>query len=274
VGIKQISSRVSDFGAGEVPLTATERNEGQVIQLPLMLIGIVPIYNLPQLRQELRFSGELLADIFLGRVKTWNSPEIARLNPGIPLPDLSIRVIYRPEGKGTNYVFTDFLSKTSPRFKTLIGTSASPNWPVGTSADRSSDMADAVKNSPGSIGYVELQYAQRSKIQYGLVRNASATFVKASPATITAACQAIEAPQWDKFSASLTYAPGDDSFPITSFTWVYVQAKQSDPLRAGALVQLLNWMFSDGQPLGEQLGYSELPKPLSEKVRAKVNSLH
>jgi len=273
-GIRQISRDHGDFGAGEVPLTASERTSANLLELPVMLIGIVPIYNLPQVHQEIRFSGGLLADIFLGRVKTWNAPEIAQLNPDAALPDLPIRVIYRPAGKGTNYVFTDFLSKTSPRFRAKIGTDASPLWPVGTPAERSSDMADAVKNAPGSIGYVELQYAQRGHLQYGLVLNRSGQWIKASPATITAACQAIEAPQWDKFSASLTNAPGDDSFPITSFTWVYVRTKNSDSRRAAALLQLLNWIFTDGQPLGEQLGYSELPKPLSEKARAKLNSLH
>jgi phosphate transport system substrate-binding protein len=272
-GIKQISHGINDFGAGEVPLTLNERSEGGLIELPVMLIGIVPIYNLPQVHQDLRFSGELLADIFLGRVKTWNAPEIARMNPGVALPDLSIRVIYRSGGKGSNYVFTDFLSKNSARFRGQVGTTASPAWPVGVAADRSSDMADAVKNTPGSIGYVELQYAQHDNIQYGLVLNPSGRFVKASPATITVACQAVEAPRWEKFSASLTNAPGSDSFPISSFTWVYLRTKPSDPRRAAALLRLLNWIFTDGQPLGAQLGYSELPKTILENVRIRANSL-
>jgi phosphate transport system substrate-binding protein len=134
-------------------------------------------------------------------------------------------------------------------------------------------MADAVKNTSGSIGYVELQYAQHDNIQYGLVLNPSGSFVKASPATITAACQAVEAPRWEKFSASLTNAPGSDSFPISSFTWVYLRTKPSDPRRAAALLRLLNWIFTDGQPLGAQLGYSELPKQILENAKIKVNSL-
>jgi phosphate transport system substrate-binding protein len=271
-GIRQISRGIGDFGAGEVPLTASERSESNLMELPVMLIGIVPVYNLPHVRHELRFSGELLADIFLGRVKTWNAAEIARLNPGVTLPSLSIRVVYRPGGKGTNYVFTDFLSKTSSRFKTQIGTSASPAWPIGVAAERSSDMPDAVKNTPGSIGYVELQYAQQSNIQYGLVLNPSGKFIKASAVTITAACEAAEAPRWDKFSASLTNALGNDAFPITSFTWVYVRTKHSDSRRAAPLLQLLNWIFTGGQPLGESLGYSKLPRPLLEKARNKLNS--
>ena len=271
-GIKQISHGISDFGAGEIPLTASERSEGILIELPVMLVGIVPIYNLPQVHQDLRFSGELLADIYLGRVKTWNAPEIVRMNPGAALPDLPIRVVYRTGGKGTNYVFTDFLSKNSSRFKGLIGSTASPAWPVGLPAERSSDMADAIKKMPGSIGYVELQYAQHDNIQYGLVLNPSGRFVKASSATITAACQAVEAPRWENFSASLTNAPGSDSFPISSFNWVYLRTKSSDSRRTAALLRLLNWIFSDGQPLGAQLGYSELPKPILEKAKTRLMS--
>jgi len=146
-GIKQISHSAGDFAAGEAQLTDKERKEGSLIELPVVLIGIVPIYNLPDVHQELRLSGEVLAGIFLGDVKMWNAPQIAKLNPEIALPSLPIRVINRPAGKGSNYVFTDFLSKVSSRFRGQVGVSASPKWPVGTSAERSSDMADKVKSS-------------------------------------------------------------------------------------------------------------------------------
>lgn len=271
-GIQQLSRTNSDFAAGEIPLTAAERNQSNLTELPVMLIGIVPVYNLPQVHQDLRFTGELLANIFLGRVKMWNSPEIAKLNPTASLPDMPVHVIYRPEGKGTNYVFTDFLSKTSPRFKAIVGTTASPDWPVGASASTSSDMIDAVKKTTGSIGYVELQYAERNNVQFGSVVNLFGRFVKASPETITAACEAVESPGWDKFSASLTNATGTASYPITGFTWLYVRAKSSDLRRSTALRQLVNWILTDGQPLGKQLGYSELPAPLLQKLRGQINS--
>jgi phosphate transport system substrate-binding protein len=205
-------------------------------------------------------------------VQTWNSAEIKKLNPTAALPDIPIRLIYRPEGKGTNYVFTDFLSKTSPRFRAFIGVTASPDWPFGTSANTSSDMIDAVKKTVGSIGYVELQYAEANKVQFGSVANLFGRFVKASPETITAACEAVEYPSWDKFSASLTNAKGTASYPITGFTWAYLRTKNTDPRRALALRQLLNWILTDGQPFGKQLGYSELPAPLLEKLRAELNS--
>jgi len=273
-GIKQISQGSGDFGAGEAQLTAVERKTGNLIELPAVLIGIVPIYNLPGVHAELRFSGELLAEIFLGQVKTWNASQIAKLNPDVSLPSLPIKVIYRPAGKGSNYVFSEFLSKTSSKFRTQIGTSPSPNWPVGSPAERSSDMADKVKSVTGSIGYVEAQYAVKANIPNGMVQNAAGKYVKASPETIKAACQAVEAPAWDKFSASLSSAPGADAFPITSFTWLYLRTTSSDPRRAAALADLLNWMFTDGQRLASEDGYAELPPPLLAKVKAKVGSLH
>jgi phosphate transport system substrate-binding protein len=273
-GIKQISKGNGDFGAGELPLTAAERAEGGLTELPAVLIGVVPVYNLPEVHQELRFSGEVLAEIFLGDVKTWNDPAIARMNPGASLPAAPINVIYRPAGKGTNYVFTDFLSKTSSKFRTRIGTSPSPKWPVGESAERSADMADKVKAHSGAIGYVELQYALKNNIAFGSVQNAAGRFVKASTETITAACRSIEAPQWDRFAPSLTNAPGEDSFPISSFSWIYVRASSPDAKRGAAVADFLDWIFTDGQQLAGEEGYSPLPQALVAKVRAKAHSLH
>lgn len=156
-GIEEISHASGDFAAGEIPLSAAQRTRGKLMEVPAVLIAIVPIYNVPEVHDELRFSGEVLAEIFLGQVKNWNSPEIAKLNPGVKFPDLAIKVVYRPAGKGSNYVLTDFLSKTSPKFRTQIGTTPSPHWPEGTSAERNSDVADKVKAETGSIGYVEEQ---------------------------------------------------------------------------------------------------------------------
>jgi phosphate transport system substrate-binding protein len=272
-GIKQISHGTGDFGAGEAQLTDKERKEGSLIELPVVLIGIVPIYNLPDVHQELRLSGEVLAEIFLGNVKTWNALQIAKLNPDLALPSLPIQVINRPAGKGSNYVFSDFLSKVSSRFRSQVGVSPSPNWPVGEPAERSSDMADKVKNTPGSIGYVEFQYAVKGSIAQAAVLNSGGKFVKASAGSVAAACQAAEAPKWNNFSASLTNAPGADSFPITSFTWIYLRTPVSDSARAAALGDLLDWIYSEGQRYAVQEGYSELPPPLLAAVRKKVKDL-
>jgi phosphate transport system substrate-binding protein len=272
-GIKLISSGSGDFGAGEARLTAKERSDGSLIELPTVLIGIVPIYNLPGVQKELRFSGEVLSEIFLGHLKTWNSPLLVKLNPDASLPALPIKVVYRPAGKGTNYVFTEFLSKTSSKFRTEIGTSPSPKWPVGVPAERSSDMADKVKSEMGSIGYIEAQYAIKANVPYGTVLNSAGRFVKASSETIAAACHAVEAPQWDKFSASLTNALGDDSYPISSFTWLYLRTKSADARHAIALADLLSWIYTDGQQLAAREGYSQLPQPLLNKVKSRINSL-
>jgi phosphate transport system substrate-binding protein len=272
-GIKQISHGSGDFGAGEARLTDKERKDGGLIELPAVLIGIVPIYNLPAVHQGLRLSGDVLAQIFLGDVKTWDAPAIAKLNPDLTLPNLRIQVVNRPAGKGSNYVFTDFLSKVSPKFRAQIGVSASPTWPVGVPAERSSDMVDKVRSESGSIGFVESQYAVKGNIPTAAVLNAAGKFVEASAESIAAACEAVEAPRWNNFAASLTNAPGADSFPITSFSWIYLRSQASDSARAAALRDLLDWIYSDGQKFAAQEGYSELPPPLLAGARKKVQEL-
>jgi phosphate transport system substrate-binding protein len=272
-GIKQIAHGVGDFGAGESQLADKERKDGNLIELPAVLIAIVPIYNLPEAHQELRFSGEVLAGIFLGDVKMWNAPQIAKLNPEVALPSLPIQVFNRPPGKGSNYVFTDFLSKSSARFRTQVGITASPTWPVGEAAERSTDMADKVKSNPGSIGYVEYQYAEKANIPQAAVVNTAGKFVKASTETINAACEAAEAPRWSNFSASLTNAAGANSYPITSFTMIYLRVSPSDAARASALADFLDWMYTDGQRFAVQEGYAALPTPLLASVRKKVKTL-
>lgn len=272
-GIKQISHGAGDFGAGEAQLTEKERKENGLIELPVVLIGIVPIYNLPDVQQELRLSGEVLAGIFLGEVKMWNAPQIAKLNPGIDLPSLPIQVVNRPAGKGSNYVFTEFLSKASAKFRAEVGTTPSPAWPVGTPAERSSDMAEKVKSNAGSIGFVEYQYAAKGNISQAAVLNPAGKFVKASEKSIVAACEAAEAPRWSGFSASLTNTPGADSYPITSFTWIYLRKGLSDSARTVAMGNLLDWVYADGQQFAAQEGYAELPAPLLAAVRKKVKEL-
>jgi phosphate transport system substrate-binding protein len=272
-GIKQIAHGTGDFGAGEVPLSPKERTEGGLIELPVVIIAIVPIYNLPGIHHELRLSGEVLAEIFLGDIKNWNAPQIAKLNPEINLPNLPIQVINRPAGKGSNYVFSEFLSKSSGKFRDQVGVSPSPKWPVGETAERSSDMADKVKNEPGAIGYAELQYAVAGNIPRASVLNPAGKFVQASEQSTTEACQAVEAPHWNNFSASLIDAPAADAFPITSFTWIYVRTKSADSARALALTDFLDWMYTDGQQFASQEGYSALPSSLLTAVRKKVKTL-
>ena len=272
-GIKTISHGSGDFAAGEAQLTEKERKEGSLVELPVVLIGIVPIYNLSDVHQELHLSGEVMSEIFLGEIKMWDAPAITKLNPDASLPNLRIQVVNRPAGKGSNYVFTDFLSKVSSKFRSQIGVNASPDWPVGVPAERSADMVEKVKNAPGAIGFVELQYAVKANIPQIAVLNSAGKYVKASSESITAACQAVEAPRWNSFATSLTNASGADSFPITSFTWIYLRAQSSDSARAASLRDFLDWIYSDGQQFAAQEGYSELPPPLLAAVRKKVKDL-
>ena len=272
-GLAQISHGSGEFGAGEVPLSEAERSRDKLVAVPSVLIAIVPIYNLPNVHGELRFSGEVLADIFLGQVKNWNAPSIAKLNPTLSMPDLPIKVVQRPAGTRSNYIFSEFLSRSSPRFKSEIGTSPSPKWPVGVSAERSLDMAQKVKSETGSIGYVEVQYALQQNIPYGLVLNGAGHFIKASDKSITAACTAAESPNWDRFTAPLINTAGSDSYPITSFTWLYLRTSSDDAARSAAMRDFLGWVFTEGQHIADQEGYSELPPPLLEKVKNRVRSL-
>ncbi len=272
-GIKQVSRGTGDFSAGELPLSEKERDRDHLVEVPVAIIAIVPIYNVPNVQQELRLSGEVLAEIYLGSVKNWRSPQISKLNPGAELPDLPIKVVQRPAGKGSNYVFTDFLSKSNARFRSQIGTSLSPKWPVGEPAERSADMAAKVKNEIGSIGFVEYQYAAKNGIRQALVLNPAGKFVKASSRTLVAACESVEAPEWHRLTASLVNARGADSYPLTSFTWAYFPAKSSDPARASAIVNLFSWIYSEGQAIAEQQGYTGLPSQLVSEARKNLAEL-
>jgi phosphate transport system substrate-binding protein len=272
-GIIAISHGSGDFAMGEVPLTSQQHAKSGLIPIPAVVIGIVPIYNLPGNPADLRFSGEVLADIFLGRIKNWHSPVLEKLNPRVKFPDLAIKVVNRPPGKGSNYIFTEYLSKVSPRFRSEVGVSASPKWPVGKPASRSSEMVDTVMSQMGAIGFVEAQYAIESRIPFGLVLNGSGNFIKASAESLTEACRSVEAPEFDKFSASLTNAPGEHSFPIASFDWFYLRSDTEDAKRAAALEEFLDWAFSEGQQIASEAGYADLPVPLRAKISARLRNL-
>ncbi len=270
-GILEISHGNGDFAAGEVLLTGKERADGALTELPAAIIAIVPIYNLPGLGKDLRLSGDVLASIFLGDLKMWNAPQISQLNPGITLPNISIHVINRPGGKGSNYVFTDFLSKENSKFRAQIGTTASPHWPIGTMAERSSDMVDKVRSEFGAVGYVEVRYAARDNISQVAVLNPAGKFVKASRESIAAACPMAGVKRWKSFSVSLVNATGADSFPITRFSWIYVPT-HLDSSRAAALVNFVDWVYSDGQQFASQEGYVPLPPQLIAAVRRRVEA--
>jgi phosphate transport system substrate-binding protein len=273
-GMRQISQAVGDFAGGEIPLTDAQMHKGThpLVQFPTVLVAIVPIYKLPG-EPELRFSGELLADIFLGSVKNWKDARIAKLNPGVELPDLPIAVVHRSSGKGSNYILTDFLAKVSPQWKSKIGKTASPEWPVGEETNRSEDMVEKVVATLGAIGYVELNYAQRTDVGSGSVENAAGRFVRATPASIAAACAANEKNPGKDFGASLTNAEGTDTYPVVSFTRVYAMASGMEPARSQALKEFWNWALTAGQETAASMGYTVLPAGIAAKARETLNTI-
>jgi phosphate transport system substrate-binding protein len=273
-GIRQISEGSGDFAAGEVPLNHEQMHGGKVTltQIPTVIVGIVPIYKLPG-TPDLSFSGEVLAEIYLGKIKNWKDSRIAKLNAHVNLPDMAIQVVHRTPGKGSNYIFTDFLSKASPEFRSEVGKNASPKWPVGMDANRGEDMVEKVSSTPGAIGYVELNFARRSDIGYGSVENPSGHFVKASPESIVSACEAVEKSIPADFAVSMTDAPGKNSYPIASFTWVYVPSSGAAPERTHALKQFLSWGLDEGQSVARGLGYATLPGPVLAKAKSTLNGI-
>jgi phosphate transport system substrate-binding protein len=271
---QEITSGSGDLGGGDAPITDRQLKDAAapILQLPTVLIGIVIVFNLPDTPGELRLSGPVLADIFLGKTKAWNDPAIAKLNPGLKLPARPIQVVHRTDGKGSNYILSDFLCKVSPDFLAKAGRGESPKWPVGTGAGRSQDMTDHVRNTPGSIGYTELNWAERTSLRIARIKNAAGEFVMPSEKTITAA--ALTAKVADDFRVSLTNAAGKESYPIGSFTWFYVPGRAKDPARGRAVADYLKWVYSEGQKIAQERGYATLPKELLAKVNASTATIH
>ncbi len=229
----------------------------RVIHFPTVLGAVVPAYNVAGVKQELNFTAEALAGIFLGKISRWNDPELARANPGVALPANGIVVVHRSDGSGTTFVWTDYLSKASAAWKSQVGAGNAVKWPVGLGAKGNEGVAGIVKQTPNSIGYVELVYAIQNKMPYGKVRNAAGAFVKAGLKSVTAAAASATMP--DDFRVSITNPPGKDAYPISSFTWLLVPAKVQDAQKRKIITDFLRWMLADGQKMAEPLGYAPLP---------------
>jgi len=243
---------------------------GKILHLPSVLGAVVPIYNIPGVDAQLKFSGSLLANIILGRVTKWNDPAIAGLNPGVKLPSTDITVAHRSDGSGTTYIFVDYLSKVSPEFKSKVGVATSVNWPVGVGGKGNEGVAGLVKQTPGSIGYVELIYAKQNNIDYGSVKNMEGEFVAASLDSVTAAAAVAAKQMPPDFRVSITNAPGKGVYPISSFTWLLFYENPKDKPKARTMVDFMKWALSDGQKAASDLGYAPLP---SEVVALEMEAL-
>jgi phosphate transport system substrate-binding protein len=261
-GIRQASEQTVDFGATDGPMNDEQLKKAKVklLHFPTVLGAVVPTYHIPGVNAELKFTPEALAGIFLGKITKWNDPEIAKPNPGVKLPNNPIIVVHRSDGSGTSYVWTDYLSKVSPEWEKKVGRGTSVNWPVGLGGKGNEGVAGLVKQSPYSIGYVELIYAEQNKISYGLVKNSAGHFIKASlKTTSNAAAGAAKAMPAD-FRVSITNAPGDETYPISTFTWLLIPEKIGDPVKGKAIVGFLHWMLKEGQTYAPNLTYAPLPK--------------
>ena len=271
---RKILAGVGDLGGGDAPTPENElkRASVPVLELPTILIGIAIVYNLPNTPGGLRLSGPVLADIFLGKVKSWNDPAIAKLNPTMKLPAQPIQVVHRTDGKGANYILSDYLCKVSPEFLAKAGRGESPKWQVGVSASRSQDMADKVRETSWSIGYTESNLAQSASLRMAHIKNSAGEFIL--PTTKSISDAALEAKVRDDFRASLTNAAGKDTYPITSFTWLYIPVKSKDPERGRAVVAYLKWVYGEGQQIAQDRGYATLPGKLRDKVIAATAEVH
>src|SRR6266550_8521751 len=248
-GIRQLSAQTVFFGATDGPMTNDQifAAGAPVLHLPTVLGGVVPVYEVPGVSAEIRFPGRVLADIFLGRMTKWNDPAIKNINPGINLPNLDITVVHRSDGSGTSYIWCDYLSKVSPDYKKTVGVGTSVNWPVGVGAKGNEGVAGLVKQTPGSIGYVELIYAIQNKISYGAVQNLAGEWVRASTETVSNAASAAAKNMPKEFRVSITNAPGHNVYPISSFTWLLLQEAPKDVARSRTMVDFMHWALTDGQ---------------------------
>ena len=274
-GIRQASEGIVDFGASDGPMTDEQMNSAKVklFHIPTVLGAVVPSYNLPGVTAELKFSGDIIADIYLGKITNWHDARIAAINPGVTLPDHQILPVYRSDGSGTTYIFTDFLSKSSPDFQTRIGKNTSVRWPVGIGQKGNEGVAGMVRNSPFSFGYVELIYAIQNKMSYGTVKNPAGKFVKASTDTVSAAAAGAAKNMPNDFRVSITNAPGADAYPIASFTWLLIPTKSPDAAKGKVLRDFLQWMLEHGESEAAGLAYAPLPKPVASKVAGAINYL-
>ena len=273
---RNILAGSGDLGGGDAPIPETQLHAANksVLELPAVLIGIVAIYELPGIKGELKLTGPVLADIFLGRIKTWNDSALTRLNPDMNLPALPIRVFHRTDGKGSNYILSDYLCKVSPEFLAIAGRGESPKWPVGQSFPRSQELVNQLHSTPGAIGYTELNLAVSSGVHMASIKNAAGEFIKPSSQSIAAAASAGGGKKNEDFRVSLTNAPGKESYPISSFTWLYVPAVAPDPERGRAVAAYLKWVYTSGQKIAQEQGYATLPADVLAKVAAKASTVH
>ena len=274
-GIRQVTQKTVDFGASDGPMTDQQLSESKIkiVHIPTVLGAVVPVYNVPGVSGDLKFAPEVIAGIYLGVITKWNDANIQHDNPGVKLPDHAILPVYRSDGSGTTYIFTDFLSKTVPQFQERVGKGTSVKFPVGIGQKGNEGVAGMVKNSEYSFGYIELIYAEQNKIPFGLVRNHDGKYLKASVDGVTAAAAADAKSIPADYRVSITNAAGPNSYPIASFTWLLIPQHWDDGAKGKAMVDFLNWMLDHGETEASSMAYAPLPKAVADRVRQTIKTI-
>ena len=274
-GIRQVTAGTVDFGASDGPMSDQQLKDAKfkILHLPTVLGSVVPAYNIPGFKGELKFTPDVIAGIFLGKITSWNDPAIAKANPDANLPNASIVVVHRSDGSGTTYIWTDYLSKVSPDWNGQVGKGTSVKWPVGLGAKGNEGVAGMIRQMDGAFGYIELIYALQNHIPFGSVKNSAGAFVKASLESTTAAAASVKAMPAD-FRVSITNAPGKEAYPISSFTWLLIPADWKDKEKQKVIVDFLTWMLDQGQTMTAQLDYAPLPDEVRQKEREAIKTIH
>jgi phosphate transport system substrate-binding protein len=273
-GIRQVLAGTVDFGASDGPMSDEQLKEAKVpiFHIPTVLGAVVIAYHAPGVESDLKFSPDTIANICLGKITSWNDAAIAKDNPGAKLPNTPIVLVHRSDGSGTNYIFTDYLSKISTEWKDKAGKGTSVKWPIGLGAKGNEGVAGMIRQMDGAFGYVELIYAIQNKIPYASVKNSAGDFVKASLESTTAAAASVKDMPAD-FRVSITNPPGKGAYPIASFTWLLIPSRFADATKGKTIVDFLNWMLDQGEPMATQLDYAQLPENVKDKVRAKIKEI-
>jgi phosphate transport system substrate-binding protein len=271
-GIRQVTNQTVFFGASDGPMTKEQllAAPGPILHFPTVLGGVVPVYNIPGVTTELKFTGQVLADIFLGKITKWNDAAITKLNSGVNLPNTSITVVHRADSSGTSYIWVDYLAKVSQEWKTRAGVATAVNWPAGVGGQGNEGVAGLVSQTPGALGYVELIYALQNKISYGSVQNMNGEFMKATVDSVTKAAASAAGQMPADFRVSITNAPGPGVYPISSFTWLLLYQNPKDKTASKVMVDFVKWALTDGQKYCAELGYAPLPP---EVVQMEMKAL-
>ncbi|HEX9607055.1 MAG TPA: phosphate ABC transporter substrate-binding protein PstS [Gemmatimonadaceae bacterium] len=275
-GIRQLSEQTVDFGASDGPMSDQElatAKGGPVLHFPTVMGAVVITYNVPGLTRPLNLTGDAIADIFAGKITKWNDAQIVAQNRGVALPNSDILVVHRSDGSGTTYIFSDYLTSVSPSWSSTLGKGKEIKWPVGLGGKGNEGVAGQVKQTPGSIGYVELAYAKQNSLPFATVRNAAGRFITPPTASVTAAAASMKLPKNTDYRISIANAPGKDSYPISSMTWILVYQNQPDRVKGAKLVNFLRWAYKDGEKTVASLDYAPLPAPMVAQLQNRLKTI-